>query len=97
MRLSLQLDEVAHISYKGFETLNWLPATERFNQCNDPIVFKYINDECFSYLNEVFNIKTRGSFRKLKYPFCKTNAGQMALSFIGSIIRSKTWLVGSLG
>ena len=29
------------------------------------------------------NIQTRGSFRKLKRPFHKINAGQIALSFIG--------------
>ena len=28
------------------------------------------------------NIQTRGSFLKLKCPFRKTNAGQMALSYI---------------
>ena len=80
---SLQLGKVVHISYKEFETLNWLPVTERFNQCGNPIVFKYVNNHCLNYLNEVFNTKTRGSFQKLKCPFCKTSAGQMALSFIG--------------
>ena len=47
-------------------------------------------------INEVFqtapenNIQTRGSFQKLKCPFRKTNAGQMALSYIGTTIWSKT-------
>ena len=56
-------------------------------QCINSIVFKYVNDQCSNYLNEVFqtapekNIRTRGSFQKLKYPFRKTNADQMALSY----------------
>ena len=87
---------MTHISHKEFETLKWLLVTERFDQCINSIVFKYINDQCPNYLNEVFqraaenNIQTRGSFLKLKYPFRKTNAGQMALSCIGLTIWSKT-------
>ena len=75
---------------------NWLPMTERFNQCINSIVFKYVNNQCPNYLNEVFqtapenNIQTRGSFLKLKCPFRKTSADQMALSHIGPIIWSKT-------
>ena len=66
------------------------------NQCINSIGFKYINDQCPNYLNEAFqtapenNIQTRGSFLKLKCPFCKTNACQMALSYIGPTIWSKT-------
>ena len=65
-------------------------------QCVDSIVFKYVNDQCRNCLNEVFqtapenNIQTRGSFLKLKCPFRKTNTGQMALSYIGATIWSKT-------
>ena len=87
---------MTHISHKQFETLNWLPVTERFNQCINSIVFKYMNNQCPNYLNEVFqavsesNIQTRGSFLKVKCPFRKTNAGQMALSYIGPTIWSKT-------
>ena len=96
IRFCLQLDKTTHISHKEFETLNWLPVTERFNQCINSIVFKYVNDQCPNYLNEVFqtapenNIQTRGSFLRLKCPIRKTNAGQMALSYIGPTMRSKT-------
>ena len=96
IRFCLQLDKMTHISHKEFETLDWLPVTERFNQCINSIVFKYMNNQCPNYLNEVFqavpesNIQTRGSFLKLKCPFHKTNAGQMALSYIGPTIWSKT-------
>ena len=59
---------MTHISHKEFGTLNWLPVTKRFNQCINSIVFKYVNDHCPNYINEVFqvgpenNIQTRGSF-----------------------------------
>ena len=86
---------MTHISHKEFETLNWLPVTERFNQCINSIVFKYVNNQCPNYLNEVFqtapenNIQTI-SFLKLKCPFRKTKVGQMALPYIGLTIWSKT-------
>ena len=93
----LQLNnQITHISHKEFEILNWLPVTKRFNQCINSIVFEYVDNQCPNYLNEVFqtapenNIQTRGSFQKLKCPFRKTNAGQMALSYIGPTIWSKT-------
>ena len=54
IRFCLQLDKMTHISHKEFETLNWLPVTERFNLCINSIVFKYVNNQCPNYLNEVF-------------------------------------------
>ena len=69
---------------------------ERFNQCINSIVFKYVYNRCPNYRDEVLqaapekNIETRRSFLKLKCPFRKTNAGQMALSYIGPTIWSKT-------
>ena len=96
IRFCLKLDKTAQISHKEFETLNWLPVTERFNQCINSIVFKYVNNQCPNYLNEVFqsapenNIQTRGSFFKLKCPFRKTNAGKMALYYFDPTICSKT-------
>ena len=71
------LDKMIHISHKEFETL--LPMTERFNQCINLIVFKYVNDQWPNYLHEVSQtapenyIRTRESFRKLKCPFRITN------------------------
>ena len=37
IRFCLQLDKMIHISDKEFETLNWLPVTERFSQCINSI------------------------------------------------------------
>ena len=51
IRFCLQLDKMTHVSYKEIEILNWLPGTERFNQCINSIVFKYVNNQCPNYVN----------------------------------------------
>ena len=94
IRFCLQLGKVTHVSHKEFETLNWLPVTERFNHCINSIAFKYFNNQCPNSL--VFktapenNIQTSRSFLKLQCPFRKTAAGQIALYYIVLTIRSKT-------
>ena len=88
VRFCQQLDKLKHISHEEFDRLSWLPVTYRFKQCVNAIVFKYFNEQCSNYLNEVFdvaienNFQLRGSFQKLKCPFRKTNTGQLALSYI---------------
>ena len=96
MRFWLQLEKLKHISHEKFEHLNWLPVTYRFKQSINTIIFKYFNEQCPYYLNEVFdvtvenNFQLRGSFQKLKCPFPKTNTGQLALSYIGPTFWDKT-------
>ena len=51
-----------------------------------PAFFKYVNNQCRNYLIEVFQTAPA----KLQCPFCKFNAGQMALFYTGSTIWSKT-------
>ena len=92
----LQLGKMTHISKNEFETLNWLPVKDRFNQSINSIVFKYFTKQCPSYLNEVFklaspnNLRTRNRYLKLICLFRKTNMGQNALSFIDPSIWNKT-------
>ena len=38
IRYCLQLDKMTHISKRDFETLNWLPFKDRFNQSINSIV-----------------------------------------------------------
>ena len=88
----LQLGKMTHISKNEFETLNWLPVKDRFNQSINSTVFKYFTKQCPSYLNEVFelycpnNLRTRNSYLKLICPFRKTNVDQNTLSFIGPLV-----------
>ena len=59
--------------------MSWLPVMYRSKQCVNAIVFKYFNEQCPNYFNEVLdvaienNFQLRGSFQKLKLPFHKTN------------------------
>ena len=84
---------MSHISQKEFETMNWLPIKERYNLCVNSIAFKYFDNQCPHYLNEFFmkapesSSSLRNSYQKLQQPFCKSNTGQNALSFIGSALR----------
>ena len=45
---------MSHLSQKEFETINWLPMKERYNQCVNSIAFKYFDNQGPHYLNEVF-------------------------------------------
>ena len=71
IRFCLQLDKMSHISQKEFETINWLPIKERYNQCVNSIAFKYFDNQCPHYLNEVFmkapesSSSLRNSYQKL--------------------------------
>ena len=91
-----QYSKVKYLRCLMFERLNWLPETYRFKQCVNSMVFKYFNEQCPNYLNEVFDVATesnfqlRSSFQKLKCPFWKTNNGQNALSYIGSTLWNQT-------
>ena len=75
IRFCLQLDKMSHISQKEFETISWLPIKERYNQCVNSIAFKYFDDQCPHYLNEIFmkapksSSSLRNSYRKLQQPF----------------------------
>ena len=95
IRFCLQLDEMSHISQKEFETINWLPIKERYNQCVNSIAFKYFDNQCPHYLNDAFmkapesSLSLRNSYPKLQQPFCKTNTGQNTLSFIGPALWNK--------
>ena len=93
IRYCLQLDKMTHISKNEFETLNWLPVRDRFNQSINLIVFKYFTKQYPIYLDEVLelacpnNLRTRNSYLKLICPFRKTNMGQNTL--IGPSIWNK--------
>ena len=80
---------MSHISQKEFETINWLPIKERYNQCVNSVAFKRFDNQSSHYLNEVFmkapdpSLSLRNSYQKLQQPFRKTSTGHNTLSFIG--------------
>ena len=84
----LKLDKAHHISEDDFKLINWLPTSERVDQCINNITYNFVNNTCPYYLNEIFEfapkcgIGTRNNFSKLKNPFHKTNMRQKAIYYI---------------
>ena len=91
----LSLAKMVHILQNEFKKQNWLPISDRINQCVFSIILKFVNDIGLTYLNEVFqwatecNRSLRNDCRKLKQPFTKTIAGQNSPSFLGPSKRNK--------
>ena len=89
VRFCLNLDKMAHISQNEFKKLNWLPISDRTNQCILSATFKFVNDIGPNYLNGRFqwaaesNRTLQNNYLKLKHPLCKITAGQNSLSFLG--------------
>ena len=78
------------IPSKEFQTINWLLFYKRVHQCVNAITFKFANNACPYYLNDVYEsypqcrIESGSNFVKLKFPFWKTNTWQKGLSYTGS-------------
>ena len=56
MRFCLELDSKSHIGMKEFELKNWLPFSEKFNQCICSNAFKFFDEYRPLYVHEL-NIK----------------------------------------
>ena len=86
IQFCLKLDKRHHVSSKQFESINWLPVNKRVHQCINAITFKFVNNACPHYLNEVYEytpqcrIESRSNLANLKVLFRKTNMGQNGLS-----------------
>ena len=89
IRFCLKLQCREHISNEHSQKLNWLPINQRFKQCVTSIVFKFVQNKCSAYVNEVFSsaenirINARNSYLELSHPFWKTSTGQNGLSLLG--------------
>ena len=83
------------LSQKEFETINRLLIKERYNQFVNSIAFKYFDNQCPHYLNEVYmkapesSSSLRNSYQKLQQPFRKTITGPNALSFTGPGLQNR--------
>ena len=62
MHFCLQLDKSKHIFHGDFERSNRLLVTFRFKPCVNSIVFKYFNEQCPSYLNDIFDVAKESNF-----------------------------------
>ena len=95
IRFCLQLHKMSHISQNKYGTVSWLPIEERYEWCINSIAFKYFNNQCINYLNEVFikapksSLSLRNSYQKRQQPFRKTSTGENAFSFIDPTLWNK--------
>ena len=95
IKFYLKLQSREHISNERFPRLYWLPINQRFQQYVTSTVFKFVQNKCPVYTNEVFRpaenvrMNTRNNFLKLPHHFRKTNTGQKSLSYIGPAIWNK--------
>ena len=86
---------MSHISQNKYGTVSWLPIEERYEWCINSIAFKYFNNQCINYLNEVFikapksSLSLRNSYQKLQQPFHKTSTSENAFSFIDPTLWNK--------
>ena len=85
----LQLDKMSRICVNEFLQLNWLNIHDIYLQFIVSDIFKFYNNQCPDYLNEVFcPVDNNGVAKcccnkKLKWPFHKSKLGMQSLSYIG--------------
>ena len=89
IRFCLQLDTMSRICVNEFLELNWLDVNDRCLQFIVSNIFKFYNNQCPDYFNEVFcpvddiGVATRSCNKKLKLPSRKSKLGMQSLSYIG--------------
>ena len=78
MRFWLQPEKMSRICAKEFLELNWLNVHDRYLEFIVSDIFKFCNNQCPDYFNEVFcpfddnGVVTRSCNKKLKLPFRKS-------------------------
>ena len=86
VRFCLQLDKISRICVKEFLELNWLHVHDRYLQFIVSDIFKFYNNQCPDYYNEVFcpvdvnEVAMHCCNKKLKLLFCKSKLAMQSLS-----------------
>ena len=89
MRFCLEPDKISRICAKDFLELNWLNVHDRYLKFIASDIFKFYNNQCPDYFNEVFcpfdhnGVATPYFSKKLKSPFCKLKLGMQSLLYLG--------------
>ena len=89
IRFCLQLEKMSRICVNEFLELNWLNVHDRYLQFVVSDIFKFYNNQCPDYFNDVFcpvddnGVATRFCNKKLKLPSCKLKLGMQSLSYVG--------------
>ena len=88
IRYCLYLDNRSHVGTKEFESVNWLPTKERFEQSVCVGIFNLFTGAAPAYISEMYlpaeqSQHTRRSLNKLQIPNQRTNRGLRTLSYAG--------------
>ena len=89
IKFCLQLDKMSRICVNEFLELNWLNIHDRNLQFIVSDIFKFYNNQCPDYFNDVFcpvddnEVATRSCNKKLKLPSRKSKLGMQSLSYVG--------------
>ena len=96
IRFCLGLGNRVHIGTKEVRQINWLPVQNRFEQCVNAHVFKFVNQQSPKYMSEIFTIAEQPSRDtrtntgiKLIQPQRKRASGQSAPSYVGPKVWNK--------
>ena len=89
IRFCLQLDKRSKIRVKEFLQLSWLNFHDRYLQFIVSDIFKFQNDQCPDYFDELFcpvgenGVITRSSNKKIKATFSKNKTMNLKLIICG--------------
>ena len=87
-KFCLQLDKMSRVCVNEFLELNWLNVHDRYLQFIVSDIFKFYNNQCPDYFNDVFchvddnGVATSCCNKKLRLPFRKSKLGMQSLSYI---------------
>ena len=94
-KVLLTAKTMSRICVNEFLELNWLNVHDRYLQFIVSDIFKFYNNQCPDYFNEVFcpvddnGVATRCCNKKLKLPFRKSKLGMQSLLYAGPSTRNK--------
>ena len=57
-RYCLGLEDRTHIGKEEFEKINWLPVSNRVNQCLAVTAYNFRNSHSPKYMNDIYSLKT---------------------------------------
>ena len=92
IRYCLGLKARIHIGKNEFEKINWLPVSNRVNQCLAITVYNFKNALSPKYIGDIYslrispNIRTRRSIDSFVVPFYKKEIAGKSISYLGSKI-----------
>ena len=92
MRYCLGLGNRTHIGKSEFEKINWLPVSNRVDQCLAVTAYNFRNKLSPIYMQDIYSLntsaayKTRRSIDSLIEPFYKIESSRKSISYLGSRI-----------